>query len=83
MATEIEVQWTEQYSGYWETDIVRAASGFVPWQGTVGYCRPLKDYSVDIATWTRNQGRWIGSYASLAEAKLAAVQALSALADDC
>lgn len=82
MTAALELRWTEKYTGHWETNVVRPAADYVPWQGLVDYVRALGDYQVNIATWTRNKGRLVGSYATLAEAQRAAAEALSAIAGD-
>ena len=82
MTTALKVRWMEKYSGCWETNVVRPAANCVPWQGIVNYTRALNDYDAHIATWTRNKGRRVGAFATLAEAQRAVEEALSALGKD-
>lgn len=82
MTTAPRLRWTEKYRGHWETTVVRPAADYAPWQGVVDYIRALGDYDVSIATWTRNTGRRVGAFATLAEAQSAAAEQLAALAKD-
>ena len=82
MTMALKLRWTEKYRGHWETNVVRPAADRVPWQGVVDYIRALGDYDVSIATWTRNKGRRVGAFATLAEAQSAAAEQLAALAND-
>ena len=82
MTTALKLCWTEKYRGHWETNVVRPAADYVPWQGVVDHIRVLGDYDASIATWTRNKGRRVGAFATLAEARSAAAEQLAALANE-
>ena len=82
MTTALKLRWTEKYRGRWETNVVRPAADYVPWQGVVDYTRALDDYDVSIVTWTRNKGRRVGTFTTLAEAQSAAAEELAAVAKD-
>ena len=82
MTPALELRWTEKYRGHWETNVVRPVAEHVPWQGVVDYSRALGDYDVSIATWTRNEARRVGAFATLAEAQSAAAEQLAALANE-